>query len=62
MINELIYILPDHVGGVASVIGNLLKYSKSDLKKTVLLLRTSHDGNISYRFDCDNPQVTIFGV
>ena len=57
MINELIYILPDHVGGVASVIGNLLKYSKSDLKKTVLLLRTSHDGNISYRFDCDNQQV-----
>lgn len=53
MINEFIYILPDHVGGVASVIDNLLKYSSSVYRKKVILLRTSNDGVITSNFDCD---------
>lgn len=53
MVNEFVYILPDHVGGVASVVGNLLKYSGSAHKKKVILLRTSNDGIITSNFDCD---------
>jgi glycosyltransferase involved in cell wall biosynthesis len=61
MVDELIYILPDHVGGVASVVYNLLKYSRSAFKRKVILLRTSSQNQdyIEFKFDCDEQIVLL---
>lgn len=54
---EFLYILPDANGGVASVVYNLLKYSCSSFKKKVLLVRTSNEHNIQYKFPCNEQAV-----
>jgi glycosyltransferase involved in cell wall biosynthesis len=60
MKHEITYILPDKIGGVASVVLNLLLF-KSDLFRTkVILIREKRltDDYIKYQFPCDN-QVII---
>lgn len=50
---ELIYILPDSLGGVANVVANLLKYSNNNQKTKVILLRNKDsNSNINFQFKC----------
>lgn len=54
---ELVFVLPDKNGGVASVVYNLLQYNRCGYRTKVLLLQLAendkYNNNISYTFPCD---------
>lgn len=59
---ELVFILPDKNGGVASVVYNLLRYNSCGYSTKVILLQLvendKYNNNISYTFPC-NEQIVI---
>lgn len=59
---ELVFVLPDKNGGVASVVYNLLQYNRCGYRTKVLLLQLAendkYNNNISYAFPCDE-QIVI---